>query len=113
MLAHGAALDAADNRGRTALMIAAALGDAATVDVLLKRGADRALKDKDGKTARDLAANAEVRAEAGGEVTVHLPRAGEVAREATAGGASGGVRSKPTPTTAIARSGSPLCGGPE
>jgi ankyrin repeat protein len=43
-------------------MIAAALGDAATVDVLLKRGADRGLKDKDGKTARDLAANAEVRA---------------------------------------------------
>ena len=61
LLAHGAALDAADNRGRTALMIAAALGDAATVDVLLKRGADRGLKDKDGKTALDLAANAEVK----------------------------------------------------
>src|SRR6202030_762112 len=32
LLAHGAALDDADNRGRTALMIAASLGDAATVD---------------------------------------------------------------------------------
>jgi uncharacterized protein len=65
LLAHGAALDAADNRGRTALMIAAALGDAATVDVLLKRGADRGLKDKDRKTARDLAANAEVKEKLG------------------------------------------------
>ena len=35
LLAHGAALDDADNRGRTALMIAAALGDAAVVDLLL------------------------------------------------------------------------------
>ena len=31
LLARGATLDAADNRGRTALMIAAALGDAPTV----------------------------------------------------------------------------------
>ena len=62
LMAHGAALDAADNRGRTALMIAAAAGDAAVVDLLLTRGADRAMKDKAGKTALDLAANAEVRA---------------------------------------------------
>ena len=62
LLAHGAALDAADNRGRTALMIAASLGDAATADILMRRGADRALKDKDGKTALDLATNADVRA---------------------------------------------------
>jgi uncharacterized protein len=62
LLAHGAALDDADNRGRTALMIAASLGDAATVDSLLRRRADRGLKDKDGKTPLDLAANAEVRA---------------------------------------------------
>ena len=61
LLAHGAGLDATDNRGRTALMIAAALGDVATVDCLLRHGADRALKDKDGKTALDLAANAAVR----------------------------------------------------
>jgi uncharacterized protein len=43
-------------------MIAASLGDAATVDFLLKRGADRSVKDKDGKNALDLAANADVRA---------------------------------------------------
>ena len=62
LLARGAMLDAADNRGRTALMIAAALGDAATVALLLARGSDRTLKDKDGKTALDLAANDGVRA---------------------------------------------------
>ncbi len=61
LLAHGAGLDDADNRGRTALMIAAELGDAGVVDLLLQRGADRARKDKDGKTALDLAANADVR----------------------------------------------------
>jgi uncharacterized protein len=42
-------------------MIAASLGDAAMVGVLLQRGADRSLKDKEGKTATDLATNAEVR----------------------------------------------------
>jgi ankyrin repeat protein len=42
-------------------MIAAALGDAGTVEIVLRRGADRARKDKDGKTALDLAANDEVR----------------------------------------------------
>jgi uncharacterized protein len=61
LLAHGAELDAADNRGRTALMIASALGHAPTVGLLLQRGADRARKDKDGKTVLDLAANDEVR----------------------------------------------------
>jgi len=58
-------LDAADNRGRTALMIAAALGDASTVGILLQHGAYPTLRDKDGKTAADLAANAEVRARLG------------------------------------------------
>jgi ankyrin repeat protein len=43
-------------------MIAVSLGDAATVDLLLKRGADRGLKDTDGKTALDLAVNSDVRA---------------------------------------------------
>ena len=62
LLAHGASLDDTDNRGRTALMIAAELGDAAVVDLLLERGADRTLKDKQSKTARDLAATSEVRA---------------------------------------------------
>ena len=62
LVARGASLDAADNRGRTALMIAASLGDAATVGSLIQHGADRALRDKEGKTAADLATNAEVRA---------------------------------------------------
>ena len=57
LLARGAPIDAADNRGRTALMIAAELGRGEIVGVLLRNGADRALKDKQGKTALDLAAN--------------------------------------------------------
>ena len=61
LLAHGAALDDADDRGRTALMIAAELGYADVVELLLARGADRARKDKQGKTALDLATNADVR----------------------------------------------------
>jgi ankyrin repeat protein len=61
LLAHGAAVDDADDRGRTALMIAAELGYADVVAVLLRRGADRARKDKNGKSALDLATNAGVR----------------------------------------------------
>jgi len=61
LLAHGAAIDDADNRGRTALMIAAEAGDAGVVDFLLQRGADRAPKDQAGRTALDLAANDAVR----------------------------------------------------
>lgn len=61
LLAHGAALNDADNRGRTALMMAAESGDAAVVGILIRRGADRARKDKSGQTALDLAANAAVR----------------------------------------------------
>ncbi len=62
LLARGAKLDDADNRGRTALMIAAELGDAGVADVLIRHGADRTLRDKEGKTALDLAANDKVRA---------------------------------------------------
>ena len=62
LLTHGAIIDDADNRGRTALMIAASLGDPAVIDILLQHGADRGLKDKEGKTALDLAPNTEVRA---------------------------------------------------
>jgi len=62
LIDRGASIDGADNRGRTALMIATSLGDAAVVDLLLQRGASRGLKDKEGKTALDLAPNAKVRA---------------------------------------------------
>jgi uncharacterized protein len=61
LIARGAAINAADNRGRTALMIAAERGDATVVETLILRGADRALRDKAGNTARDLAANNAVR----------------------------------------------------
>ena len=49
LIDHGALLDAADNRGRTALMIAAETGHLEMVDLLLKRGADRELRDKRAK----------------------------------------------------------------
>jgi ankyrin repeat protein len=53
-LDRGARVDDQDNRGRTALMIAAELNHAAAVDLLLAHGADKTLKDKQGKTAGDL-----------------------------------------------------------
>jgi ankyrin repeat protein len=52
---------AADNRDRTALMIAAELGDATGVELLIQHSANRAQKDRAGKTAFDLAANDAVR----------------------------------------------------
>jgi uncharacterized protein len=61
LLDAGASIDAIDNRGRTALMIAAELGRSEIVETLLARGADRAITDKGGKRAADLAANAGVR----------------------------------------------------
>ena len=62
LLDAGAAIDATDNRGRTALMIAAERGHAAVVQALLARGADRTVRDRTGLRALDLAANVEVRA---------------------------------------------------
>jgi len=55
LIDHGAHIDDQDNRGRTALMIAASLGHEKAVDVLLARGANKNLHDKAGKTAADLA----------------------------------------------------------
>ena len=53
-LDRGAHIDDQDDRGRTALMIAAELNHAAAVDLLLARGADKSIKDKQGKAASDL-----------------------------------------------------------
>jgi ankyrin repeat protein len=62
LLSRGAELDAMDDRGRTALMMAAELGHAELVAMLIGRGADASLRDKRGNTAFDLAANDSVRA---------------------------------------------------
>jgi len=62
LLAADAALDLADNRGRTALMIAAERGHRDIVEALLKDGADPSLKDRDGQSAQALAAGDEIKA---------------------------------------------------
>ena len=54
LLDAGAHIDDRDDRGRTALMIAAEGGHAEIADLLLARGADPSLKDKAGKRAADL-----------------------------------------------------------
>jgi len=54
LLERGARIDDKDNRGRTALMIAAELNHEPAVDLLLSRGADPLLRDQQGKSASDL-----------------------------------------------------------
>jgi ankyrin repeat protein len=54
LLDRGARVDDQDDRGRTALMIAAELNHEGAVDLLLSRGADKTLRDKQGKSAGDL-----------------------------------------------------------
>jgi ankyrin repeat protein len=54
LLEAGAHMDDRDDRGRTALMIAAEGGHTEIANLLLARGADPSLKDKDGKRAADL-----------------------------------------------------------
>src|ERR1700733_3075664 len=54
LLDAGAHIDDRDDRGRTALMIAAEGGHAEIVNLLVARGADASLKDKAGKRAADL-----------------------------------------------------------
>jgi ankyrin repeat protein len=54
LLDRGARLDDQDNRGRTPLMIAAELNHTVAIDLLLARGADKTLRDKEGKSAADL-----------------------------------------------------------
>lgn len=57
LLERGARLNLTDDRGRGALMIAAARGHEEIVGYLLARGADSEKRDKAGKTAFDLAVN--------------------------------------------------------
>jgi uncharacterized protein len=54
LLDAGAHIDDRDDRGRSALMIAAEGGHAEIASLLLARGADSTLKDKTGKRAADL-----------------------------------------------------------
>jgi ankyrin repeat protein len=54
LLDAGARIDDRDDRGRTALMIAAEGGHSEAADLLKTRGADTSLKDKAGKRAADL-----------------------------------------------------------
>ncbi len=57
LLDRGALTGLADNRGRTALMVAAERGHAEIVSRLIEAGADPRTRDKDGKDARDLASS--------------------------------------------------------
>lgn len=61
LLARDAELDLADDRGRTALMIASEAGHAEIAALLLKRGADPTRLDQAGLSAMDLAASDAVR----------------------------------------------------
>ena len=61
LLQRGARIGDADNRGRTALMIAAERGHGRIAARLMAVGADRTRRDNDGLTALDLARDAGVR----------------------------------------------------
>jgi ankyrin repeat protein len=62
LVKRGAELDRVDDRGRTALMIAAERGHAEIAAWLVENGADPTIEDRDGKTARDLAGSRAVAA---------------------------------------------------
>jgi uncharacterized protein len=62
LISRGAKVDLVDDRGRSALMIAAGLGHGAIVQTLLAAGADRNARDKTGKSAADLAATPDIKA---------------------------------------------------
>lgn len=61
LVARGASIHAVDDRGRSALMIAAERGHAKMVGWLMAHGADANLRDGQGKAAADLASDAAVR----------------------------------------------------
>ena len=67
LVSKGARLDDVDNRGRSAIMIAAELGHAGIVAFLRGAGATTTLRDLAGATALDLAANDTVRNKLTGE----------------------------------------------
>ncbi len=60
LLAEGAKLDEIDNRGRTALSIAASRGHEGLIRLLLEQGASNIL-DKEGLSAADLAVKPSIR----------------------------------------------------
>ena len=62
LLLRGARIDDKDDRGRTALMIAAELGHDEVVDALIGHGADVRLVDNEGKSAGELASTDALRA---------------------------------------------------
>lgn len=62
LIARGAGLDLVDDRGRSALAIAAGLNRFETARALLEAGASKALRDKGGLTAADLAATPQMKA---------------------------------------------------
>jgi ankyrin repeat protein len=55
LLQGGSAIDATSNTGNTALMEATLAGNLQTVRILLNEGADPALTNRNGATARELA----------------------------------------------------------
>lgn len=59
---RGAEVNAANNGGLTALMVAVAHGHADVVKVLIAAGANVSAKDAAGRTAADMAMNDEVKA---------------------------------------------------
>lgn len=71
LLVAGAAVDAAQHGGFTALMAAAQHGDGPLLDLLLALGADPARATDDGRTASDLARSA-----GHGQIAERLSRAG-------------------------------------
>ena len=71
LLRRGAMTNLRDNRGWTALMIAAHMGHAEMIAPLIEAGAGIDIKNKQGKTARDLA-----RAQAKENVLKALDKAG-------------------------------------
>ena len=66
LLDRGAKLDEVDDRGMTALMVSTELGHIETIEELVKRGASKDVKSKEGKTAMDYAATAPVMAAVSG-----------------------------------------------